>query len=95
VQLAEQPADSPDGVVAPGVRVAHLALDEGEHLVAAPVVPVADHPRSAGEADGLKMPQQRMNGMRPGLDRTKDGVVVADHQAWSTLGRGQGLEGRI
>jgi hypothetical protein len=95
VQLAEQPADPPDGVVAPEVRVAHLAPNVGEHFVASPVVPIADHPWGAGEADGLQMPQQGVDGGRPRLDGTKDGVVVADHQVGSALGRRQGFAGRI
>jgi len=75
--------------------MSHLALDIGEHFVAMPVVPVADHPWGAGEADGFEMPQQGVDGGCPWLGGTKDGVVVADHQAGSALGCRQGLEGRI
>ena len=38
--------------------MAQLALDPGENIVAEPDIPITDHPRSAGEADGLQMPQQ-------------------------------------
>jgi hypothetical protein len=65
VQFAEQLTDPPDTVVAPGIRVGDLTLDAGEHLVAAPVVAVADLPWRADEADGPQMPQQGVDGGGP------------------------------
>jgi 4'-phosphopantetheinyl transferase EntD len=95
VQIAQQPADFPDSLVRPGMRIGDRALDIAQGLVAAIVESRVGDPRTSRKSGPFQVRQKGMDGNAPRPPRPQDNFPTAGHGARRAINAWQEFIGRV